>query len=336
LTDTQRLGRHRQAPRKGFRSPRRGRPTRLATITAAALAVAIIVAFTVHGLYRPTKAAPPPAHDGLPTATGSYIGLYAHGVPGTYAGVNTFTAATGIKPHLVLYYSGWLEPFQASFARTAANAGAVPLVQINPTGVNIAAIASGSYDGYLSTYAKAIRAYGRPVILGFGHEMNGSWYTWGYSHTSPAVFVAAWRHIVTLFRALGTQNVTWLWTINTIQGRPKVPAAGPWWPGSSFVTWVGIDGYYTDPSSVFASIFGSTITDVRALTRKPILIAETAATAAAGQPDKIAGLFEGVHLYGLLGFVWFNSVHTVDWRLSGPAALTAMRRGAQKYIRTAP
>jgi hypothetical protein len=99
---------------------------------------------------------------------------------------------------------------------------------------------------------------------------------------------------------------------------------------------VGIDGYYTNSSSVFASLFGPTITKVRAMTRKPVLIAETAATPAAGQPTKIAGLFDGIHLYGLLGFVWFNSVHTVDWRVSGLAALAAFQQGAEKYHRTAP
>ena len=106
--------------------------------------------------------------------------------------------------------------FQTSFARTAAKHGAVPLVQINPTDVSLAAIASGQYDAYLTSYAQAVRAYRHPVILSFGHEMNGYWYSWGYRHTSPAVFVAAWRHIVTLFRALGTRNVTWLWTVNII------------------------------------------------------------------------------------------------------------------------
>ena len=85
--------------------------------------------------------------------------------------------------------------------------------------------------------------------------MNGYWYSWGYTHTSPAVFVAAWRHIVHCFRARGAQNVTWLWTINTIHKRQgSVPR--PWWPGNSYVTWVGIDGYFTNSSLVFASVFG--------------------------------------------------------------------------------
>ena len=77
----------------------------------------------------------------------------------------------------------------------------MPLVQMNPTKTSVAAIAAGRYDSYLTDYAKAVRAYHRPVILSFGHEMNGHWYTWGYTHTSPKIFVAAWRHIVTVFRA---------------------------------------------------------------------------------------------------------------------------------------
>ena len=65
-------------------------------------------------------------------------------------------------------------------------------------------IASGKYDGYLSAYAEAVRAYRHPVILSFGHEMNGNWYSWGYKNTSPAVFVAAWRHIVTTLPRAGS------------------------------------------------------------------------------------------------------------------------------------
>jgi hypothetical protein len=97
------------------------------------------------------------------------------------------------------------------------------------------------------------------------------------------------------------------------------------------VNWIGIDGYYTKPSSVFASVFGPTIVYVRTLTHDPILITETSATPAADQPTKIANLFAGIRLYGLLGFVWFDSVDKVDWRLSTPAAIAAFRHYAETY-----
>ena len=206
------------------------------------------------------------------------------------------------------------------------------MVQIDPTDVNLAAIAAGRYDAYLTSYALAVRAYHRPVVLSFGHEMNAPWYSWGYLHTSPTAFVAAWRHIVTRFRQLGARNVTWLWTVNVVQsqdGKTLGPAA--WWPGRSYVTWVGVDGYYLEPSWRFASIFGPTIVALRELTPDPILIAETSATRTAGPAAKMADLFAGVHTYGLLGFIWFNAVTSHDYQLTDPAAIAAYHRAARAY-----
>jgi mannan endo-1,4-beta-mannosidase len=305
-------------------------------IGAAGLAVIIALAFTVRLAERPAAAPRPRPWDAaLPTAPGAYTGLYPEGVPGSYDQVTAFARATGVRPRLVTYYSGWLEQFQTGFAATVAEHGGVPLVQIDPAGISLTAIASGGYDRYLDSYARAVLAYHRPVILSFGHEMNGTWYSWGYRHSSPAAFVAAWRHIVTLFRARGARNVTWLWTVNVIHARHKVASPGPWWPGRSYVTWVGIDGYYFNASATFPPLFGPTIAAVRELTSAPILIAETAAAPAAGQPAKIADLFAGVRLYRLLGFVWFDNAHIRDWRLRQPGALAAFGRVARAYRRPA-
>ena len=304
----------------------------------SALAV-IVLALAVLGTGGAQQVKHSPQRPGpgaLPATAGSYLGVYAVGAPASYAGVAAFTNATGIRPRLVVYYSGWLEPFYTAFATTVARHGAVPLVQINPTDVSLAAIASGRYDRYLTAYAQAVRAYRHPVILSFGHEMNAGWYSWGYGSTSPVVFVAAWRHIVTLFRELGARNVTWLWTVNIIDAQAGIPAPGPWWPGKSYVTWVGIDGYYLEPSSHFAALFGPTVTAVRELTHDPILIAETSAVPAAGQPEKIPDLFAGVRTYGLLGLVWFDDVTSYDYRITSPAAIAAFRRAAKAYIRPMP
>ena len=70
------------------------------------------------------------------------------------------------------------------FAVAAARHHAVPLVQIDPTGIRLRAIAAGRYDAYLRSYAAAVRAYGGRVVLSFGHEMNGNWYSWGYHHAT--------------------------------------------------------------------------------------------------------------------------------------------------------
>jgi mannan endo-1,4-beta-mannosidase len=336
---TQRLGRHRQPVPQGIGAPERPhRWVRLvAAISVAGVAVALFFVFAVSDAGGPAQAVPPsairPHRSGvsLPATPDSYLGLYANGVPSSYAGVAAFTTATGVKPDLVLYYSGWFEPFQTSFATTVADHGGVPLVQMDPQGISIAAIASGTYDSYLSAYAASIRAYRRPVVLGFGHEMNGYWYSWGYKNTPSTAFVAAWRHIVTLFRAAGARNVTWMWTVNTIHSRANVPNPKRWWPGSAYVNWIGIDGYYFNPASTFASLFGPTIAAVRTFASNPILIGETAA-AGSVQSTKIVDLFAGTRLYGLLGFVWFDSAaRAEDWRVTSPAAIAAFQHSAQAY-----
>lgn len=303
----------------------------LAVIIAAGTTIVVAVRHDKSVASVPTASSVPPPVT-LPSTPATYLGVYASQVPESYAGVTAFTTATGVKPDVVAFYSGWLEGFPRSFAANAARNSAVPLVQIQPTGVALAKIAKGRYDTYLSSYAEAVRHYGHPVIMSFAHEMNGSWYAWGYRHTPARTFVAAWRHVVTVFRSEGANNVTWLWTVNIIDEKGKGPIPNPkaWWPGSSYVNWVGIDGYYFQDSWKFAPLFGPTIAAVRTLTPDPILIAETAAPPTSAQPAKVAELFAGVRYYGLLGFVWFDTRGSRNWRLNSRGAV-AMHKGSRSY-----
>ncbi len=322
----------------GIGRSRRYGPRRIPAVPGAVIAAVIVaVAVTVAVVLGSGPGGRSPAGPGVsqPGALANgpqrYLGIYVPPSPESYTGVSAFTTATGVRPALVLYYSGWMEQFQSGFAAAAARHHAVPLIQIDPSGVSLRAIASGQYDAYLRSYAAAVREFGGRVVLSFGHEMNGHWYSWGYTHTQAATFVAAWRHIVTVFRRAGADNVTWLWTVNIIDAKGGIPSPAAWWPGSSYVTWVGIDGYYHKSSWKFDPLFGPTIKAVRALTIAPILISETGAPAADAQPAKIADLFAGVRAYGLLGFVWFDVNKYRDWRISSPAAIAAYRHGAQSY-----
>jgi mannan endo-1,4-beta-mannosidase len=261
---------------------------------------------------------PSPAHASLPPRLAAYLGVFEAGSPPGYEPIATFAEAVGRKPNLLGYYSGWAEPFDTSFAEMLHGHGVIPFVQIDPTDASVAAIAAGTYDEYLSSYADGVADFGHAVVIGFGHEMNARGYTWGYGDVPASTFVAAWRHIVTLFRDDGADNVTWLWTLEA-----DGPGTGPiasWWPGAQYVTWVGIDGYYYRPTDTFASVFGQTIDQVRALTSKPILLSETAVGPDAGQFDKIQDLFHGMATYQTLGLVWFDKaqddgIYHQDWRI---------------------
>lgn len=267
-------------------------------------------------------------------AAGAKVGVFEPSDTASYRLVDEFMKATGTRPGFVLYYSGWNDPFQIRFAGWAHAAGAVPFAQMEPTGIRVRDVTAGRYDDYLGSFASAVRSYGHQVVLGFAPEMNGNWYTWGAGHTAAAVWVAAWRHVVNVFRRVGASNVTWLWTVSSINA-----AAAPlqqWWPGDSYVTWVGIDGYYYQPTASFASVFGTTISDLRTFTKVPILISETAAGPSLEQASQIRGLFRGVRADHLRGAVWFDMAQNAgayhqDWRLEdSPAALAAFRTAARR------
>jgi mannan endo-1,4-beta-mannosidase len=284
------------------------------------------VALTYAGNRFVLPLAPPAVHTTLPQGLASYLGVFEDGSPPAYEPVAEFAKAARKQPNLVGYYSGWAEPFAALFAKKIRSHGAIPYVQIDPTLASVPDIAAGHYDLYLRSYADSVREFGHSVVIGFGHEMNSPQEPWGYGHVPPATFIAAWRHVVTLFRGQGADNVTWLWTINA--DRPDTGPVDSWWPGAKYVTWVGIDGYYYRPSNTFASVFGRTIDQVRAFADKPVLLSETAVGPRAGQFAKIGDLFAGIREYNTLGLVWFDivqddGIYHQNWHIED--SLTAER-----------
>lgn len=277
-----------------------------------------------------------PAHAHLKPSSASYLGVYEPGVPPNYGPITTFARTVQKQPNLVGYYSGWAQPFASSFALKLHSHHMIPYVQIDPTYASVSAIAAGTYDSYLRTYADSVRSYAHSVVIGFGHEMNAPWYSWGYGNVKPGTFVAAWRHIVTLFKQEGAENVTWLWTIN--QNSKGTGPIASWWPGRAYVTWVGIDGYYFGPTDTFNSVFGRTIKQVRTFTKKPVLLSETAVGPAANRYAKIGDLFNGITESNALGLVWFDFPHdrgtyNQDWRIEGNTpAVNAFSLGVSTHL----
>jgi mannan endo-1,4-beta-mannosidase len=300
-------------------------------LTVAAVAATVLLAAT--GCLTPLTSQQPLAP--VPTPASPLVGVYEPGAPGSWSQITEFTGATGIKPRIVEYYSSWNDPFSTSFAQTAWHHDAYVLVQLQPSGVSLASIAAGGSDAYLRSYADAVVAFGHPVILSFGHEMNGNWYSWGDGHTPPATFVAAWQHIVRVFRAAGAANATWLWAVNSIEGAAS--SLSQWWPGAAWVNWTGVDGYYFQATDTFGSVFGSTIADIRTFSSAPLLIAETAVGTTSDRESQIDALFAGVRAERLAGVVWFDEaqhagLYHQDWRLEDdPDALAAFTAAVATY-----
>jgi mannan endo-1,4-beta-mannosidase len=243
----------------------------------------------------------------------------------------SFGDATRTRLSVIEFYSGFLRPFPRYEATQAVGRGALPLIQLNPRHVSLADIVAGRYDSYLRSYARTVRAFHCRVALSFGHEMNGSWYSWGRPGTSPATFIAAWRHIYRVFKTEHVGNVTWAWDPDHVWRHDYgFSWASEWWPGSAYVDWIGIDGYQR-PGETFKSVFAKQLANIRSFTRKPVFIAETGVAPSADQSSQISGLFAAVRRYHLIGLIWFDINRKENWRLEGDRSrLAAFHKAATK------
>jgi Glycosyl hydrolase family 26 len=320
----------------------RPRPVRNAIrYTGGILAVAVLIAGgTVVASHHTALSRSRPQNPSL-AAAASYVtvGMFAPGVDTWYAPEREFTAATGARVSYVLSYSAWpAAPFNTEFALLASSHGATPVIQLLPSsGVSMLQAADGTFDAQLRSYASQVRAFGRAVILSFAPEANGNWYRWGWGRTPASVWVAAWRHFVTVFREQHATNVTWLWTMNVPFSNSGPVSA--YWPGAAYVGIVGIDGYFAYTTDTFTSLFRPIITQIRKLTSKPVLISETAVGPDSGaqREAQIHSLFAGVKADHLLGLIWFDEAqhdgpYHQDWRLEDdPAALAAYQAAVKEY-----
>lgn len=280
------------------------------------------------------QSVPPPSPSSCKTAPDQRVFGVAINPP-VEASEQSFAAAVKVHPSLTEVYTAFGRPFAEAEAAEAVKVGTTPVIQLNPRKASLADIAAGKYDAYLEQYGKALKAFHCQVIVSFAHEMNGFWYPWGCGHTSAAVFVAAWRHLVTVVTKAGASNVIWMWTAN-VEARGDCPIASRY-PGNKYVTWVGLDGYLRRSGTRFKGIFGPSIAQIHHFTSKPILLAETGVlTKVAGAPDRIQQLFQGAaQTKGVIGLVYFDLQTALygDYRpQDNPAALAAFRKAAASYL----
>ncbi len=237
---------------------------------------------------------------------------------------SAFAASTGVAPAIVEHYIYPFDPLPTAFAGPAE-----PLVQIEPHHAPLSAVTAGKYDGWLYELAGQAKAYKRPLILGWAPEMNGPWYSWGYKSVTPAAYIAAWQHVVTVFRQAGVVNVTWLWTVNITS--PGVSGPAEWWPGPGWAGMAGVDGYFDTAAETYAGAIAPTVAGIRKYWPGPVILSETSASPAAGQAAKIADLFAGANADHLAGLVWFDLPGNKDWVLKNPQALAAFRAAVKEY-----
>jgi len=207
---------------------------------------------------------------------------------------------TAEQPSIISFYINLAAPFPLKQLTTIIAAGALPLIQIDPKGDSLAALDAGRYNKQLIADRRGIASLHHRVAVSFAHEMNGVWTGWGCDHVTPSTFRSAWRHV---HRIIGTQHVTWIWE----PGQSGRCAVTSWYPGSRYVSWIGIDGYLRTPRAAFGREFDATIKAARHLgPGKPIVLAEAACNVSASMVTELRELYSGARRSGMIGLVWFD------------------------------
>jgi beta-mannanase len=111
----------------------------------------------------------------------------------------------------------------------------------------------------LKAWARAAKNCGTNLLVEFGTEVNGNWFSWNGSHNGggvlngygdpnypdgPEIFRDAYRHIIDLFKQQGVNNITWFFHFD-VSGSPD-----EWWneawyyyPGDNYIDWIGVSTY---------------------------------------------------------------------------------------------
>ena len=210
------------------------------------------------------KEAPAPlAPRTAPGALGSQVhfGAFASGFTGAGTQVSQLERQLGAPVAIASSFRGLGDVFPAGEQRVDAASGHTLLVSWDMGGTaasRFTTFTNGSHDAYLTSVAVAARDFKAPMYIRPWAEMNGDWTAFQPTADgsrpaggTPAEFVAAWRHVVTLFRNNGATNVKWVFnpTTDTYAETTDVRTI---FPGSNYVDLLGLDGYNWGTGGVFS------------------------------------------------------------------------------------
>jgi hypothetical protein len=274
--------------------------------------------------------------------TGSFrsLGVIIPWSSSYFTQLDAFSQQVGRAPTIVGSYRDWTIPLiNTSQLDGVISRGAIPQVTWEPwdptqgtnqPGYGLSTITDGSHDAYIQASAQAAAAYGKPFQIRFAPEMNGSWAPWegSVNGNTPAAYVAAWQHAVSIFRSAGATNVSWVWAPNC----GPTSTISSYYPGDSWVDVIGLDGYNWGSSlgkwQSFTEVFGGSYDIVTALSAtKPVVITETASADAGG--DKAAWITSAyqteipTRFPRVSAVIWFDVNKETDWRVDSSASALA-------------
>lgn len=267
-----------------------------------------------------------------------------------YWGVNRFArrlehdlALLATSPDYLMFYRDLGRRFPKGGIEIIRRCGATPIISLelwrwgDGGGDYLERINRGEYDAFFAQWAADAKADGGRVLLRFGFEFNGDWFSWG---NKPVEFVAAWKRAHRIFEDNRAANVEWVWAANVV----SVPDTDDndmhlFYPGADAVDWVAIDGYnwgdehdqwhrWESCEQLFADVVSRL---AKRYPTKPIMIAEFGSVD--GAPGQKAEWIRAAHAWlthqpRIHAAIWFNHDKRREgehnWRIdSTPEALQA-------------
>ncbi len=213
---------------------------------------------------------------GVPPAGELYQGIYPGGVTGeeddiTPQGLHSFESTVGKAAAWVYFSDNWYQSrrFPTETATWIRAAGSVPFIRLmmrsdpnedhaEPT-FTLQRIINGDFDADLHAWAADAQAFGTPLLVEFGTEVNGEWFPWngiwngggtlaGYGDPhqadGPERFRDAYRHIITIARQERATNIQWVFHVNNADS-PDVDwnHLENYYPGNDWIDWIGVSAY---------------------------------------------------------------------------------------------
>lgn len=204
--------------------------------------------------------------------TGAYVDFGEGEAEVSYDALVHFERMTGKRLAVVAFGNFWGDQqFPARTARIVSSYGAIPLLFWSPWDkpytegrgrdrFSLQDILAGKWDAYIDAWAKDARDYGRPLLVAWGLEMNGTWFPWsGYYYgrgkviarghgvplyQGPDTFKRAYRHVVDRVRKQGVTNVLWGFHANNFSSPSEAwNDMANYYPGSDYVDWLGLSVY---------------------------------------------------------------------------------------------
>jgi len=267
---------------------------------------------------------------------GAYLGAWVKpkdwSVTGFEGSVTALQRRIGHKLDVVQTYYTWRESFPTDRERWEIRHHQIPLMSWN--GTDTWAIANGRYDALIRSRADAVRRLGHAVFIRWNWEMDRG----GRDIGSPASYIAAWRHIVRIFRARGATNASFVWCPTAWGFTSGV--AQRYWPGRRYVNWTCADGYNWYPGrhrsswTSFRGIFRSFYRWGRTVHR-PMIVGEVGVQEDHARAGRKAAWIRRArrtlkHRYrAIKAVVYFNADRVYDWRVgSSRSSLHAFGRMA--------